>query len=68
LDRSAESRVTVAIPCFNEAPTIAKVVEDFRAALPLAEVIVLDNASTDESVRLAEGVGARIIRKAPRQR
>jgi glycosyltransferase involved in cell wall biosynthesis len=56
-------RVTVAIPCFNEAPTIAKVVRDFNAALPVAEVIVFDNASTDESAQLAREAGARVIRE-----
>jgi glycosyltransferase involved in cell wall biosynthesis len=57
-----ELRVTVAVPCFNEAPTIAKVVREFKAALPAAEIIVFDNASTDDSARLAEEAGARIIR------
>jgi glycosyltransferase involved in cell wall biosynthesis len=59
-------RVTVAIPCFNEAPTIAKVVRDFGAALPIAEVIVFDNASTDDSARLAQEAGARVIREERR--
>ncbi len=59
-------RVTVAIPCFNEAPTIAKVVEDFRAALPDSEIIVFDNASTDDSAQRAREAGARIIREERR--
>lgn len=36
--------VAVLIPCYNEAATIAKVVSDFRAALPEATVYVYDNA------------------------
>ena len=31
-------KVAVLIPCYNEAPTIAKVVSDFRQALPEADV------------------------------
>jgi glycosyltransferase involved in cell wall biosynthesis len=61
-------RVTVAIPCFNEAPTIAKVVADFRAQLPEAEIVVFDNASTDGSGERAREAGrARRAREAPRQ-
>ena len=59
-------RVTVAIPCFNEAPTIAKVVRDFRAALPDAGIVVFDNASTDESAKLAQEAGARVVREERR--
>jgi glycosyltransferase involved in cell wall biosynthesis len=56
-------RITVAIPCFNEAPTIAKVVSDFRRELPEAEVLVCDNNSTDGSAQLAREAGARVIRE-----
>jgi glycosyltransferase involved in cell wall biosynthesis len=56
-------RITVAIPCFNEAPTIAKVVSDFRRELPEAEVLVCDNNSSDGSGELARGAGARVIRE-----
>ncbi|HEV7500041.1 MAG TPA: glycosyltransferase family 2 protein [Vicinamibacteria bacterium] len=59
-------RVTVAIPCFNEAPTIAKVVADFRAQLPEAEIVVVDNASTDESAARAAAAGARVVREKRR--
>ncbi len=59
-------RVTVAIPCFNEAPTIAKVVKDFRSVLPDSEIIVFDNASTDDSAQSAREAGARIIREERR--
>jgi glycosyltransferase involved in cell wall biosynthesis len=59
-------RITVAIPCYNEAPTIAKVVADFRAELPEAEILVVDNASTDESAREAQAAGARVLREKRR--
>ena len=32
--------IAVLIPCYNEAKTIAKVVRDYRAALPEADFIV----------------------------
>jgi glycosyltransferase involved in cell wall biosynthesis len=59
-------RVTVAIPCYNEATTIAKVVTDFRRELPEAEVLVCDNHSTDGSGERAREAGARVIREKRR--
>jgi glycosyltransferase involved in cell wall biosynthesis len=56
-------RVTVAIPCHNEAPTVAKVVADFRAQLPEAEILVCDNCSTDGTAETALAAGARVIRE-----
>jgi glycosyltransferase involved in cell wall biosynthesis len=58
--------VTVAIPCYNEAPTIAKVVADFRAQLPAAEIVVFDNDSTDGSGEKALAAGARVVREKRR--
>lgn len=55
--------ITVAIPCYNEALTIAKVVNDFRAVLPLADILVLDNASSDSTGDIAQINGARVIRE-----
>ncbi len=51
-------KVAVLIPCYNEAKTIAKVVGDCMAALPLATVYVYDNNSTDGSADIAKKAGA----------
>jgi glycosyltransferase involved in cell wall biosynthesis len=53
-------RIAVLIPCYNEEPTIAAVVNDFRAALPDATIYVFDNNSKDRSVELARAVGAAV--------
>lgn len=58
--RSAKPSIAVAIPCHNEAATIAKVVKDFRKALPRAPIYVFDNASTDGSADLARKAGAEV--------
>lgn len=55
------ARIAVVVPCHNEALTVAKVVEDFRASLPEADIFVFDNASTDETAGLAKQAGARVI-------
>ena len=54
-------RVAVLVPCLNEAATIAEVVADFRAALPAAAVVVIDNGSTDGTPELAAAAGARVL-------
>ena len=58
--------VAVLIPCYNESVTIAKVVEDFKTALPEATIYVYDNNSTDDTAAIARDSGA-IVRVEPRQ-
>ncbi len=53
-------RIAILIPCYNEELTIAKVVRDFRAELPEAEIYVFDNNSTDRTVEEAREAGAHI--------
>lgn len=52
----------VAVPCYNEAVTIKKVVEDFKKELPQARVVVFDNASTDQTAEIAQAAGAGVVR------
>jgi glycosyltransferase involved in cell wall biosynthesis len=56
-------RVAVLVPCFNEEATIAKVVADFRAALPEAAIYVYDNNSVDGTVDVARAAGALVRRE-----
>lgn len=57
---AAVRRITVCIPCYNEATTVARVVAGFRAVLPAAEMVVLDNASNDNTAAVATAAGARV--------
>jgi glycosyltransferase involved in cell wall biosynthesis len=59
-------KVTVIIPCFNEAKTITRVIKDFpREQLTHngfeLDVLVVDNNSTDKTAEYAEKAGARVI-------
>jgi len=58
--------VAVLIPCFNEETAIAKVITDFRAALPGATIYVYDNNSTDQTATVARAAGA-VVRAEPLQ-
>ncbi|MCI5847544.1 MAG: glycosyltransferase family 2 protein [Clostridiales bacterium] len=59
-------KIAVLIPCYNESKTIAKVVADYRAALPEADIYVYDNNSTDHTDDIARQAGA-IVRYEYRQ-
>lgn len=54
-------RVAVVVPCHNEVATAGKVVRDFRAVLPEAQVLVVDNASTDATAETARQAGAQVL-------
>ena len=60
------TRIAVLIPCYNEAVTIAKVVDDFKRELPEAEIYVYDNNSSDGTGEIAREHGA-VVRLEPRQ-
>jgi glycosyltransferase involved in cell wall biosynthesis len=62
----SQPAVAVLVPCFNEAAAIAKVVADFRAALPAATVYVYDNNSTDDTSAIAAAAGA-VVRRETRR-
>ena len=69
-DADALLRVSVVIPCLNEAESIKRCVESAWEALDAlgaeGEVIVADNGSTDGSPELAAAAGARVVRERRR--
>lgn len=58
--------IAVIIPCYNEAQTIGKVVDDFKRELPAARIYVYDNDSTDATAAIAMKHGAN-VRFEPRR-
>ncbi|MCJ8509991.1 glycosyltransferase [Rhizobium lemnae] len=60
---SGELKIAVLLPCFNEASTIASVVQGFRSALPSARIYVYDNNSTDGTALAAMLAGAEVRRE-----
>jgi len=51
-------KTAILIPCYNEAKTINKVVNDFKRVMPHADIYVYDNNSTDGTDEIARKAGA----------
>lgn len=61
-----QDKIAVIIPCYNEALTIGKVVEDFKRELPASTVYVYVYDSTDATAAIAMRHGA-TVRFEPRR-
>jgi glycosyltransferase involved in cell wall biosynthesis len=51
-------RTLVFIPAWNEEASIAEVIDDVREALPAADLLVVDDGSSDETTARAQTAGA----------
>lgn len=57
-------RLTVVIPAFNEEKTIGKVINEIPNEIPSIDkidVLVIDDGSSDQTVKVAQDVGAKVI-------
>lgn len=59
---TASMRVLIIIPAWNEAGAIATVVRDVRSTVPSADILVIDDASSDDTVAVARKAGATVVR------
>jgi glycosyltransferase involved in cell wall biosynthesis len=66
MQAASKEHVAVLIPCYNEALTVGKVVDDFRHELPEADIYVYDNNSSDNTASIAREHGA-VVRSESRQ-
>jgi glycosyltransferase involved in cell wall biosynthesis len=57
---TADLRIAVLVPCYNEEAAVATVVADFRKALPAATIHVYDNNSKDRTIAVARAAGAEV--------
>jgi len=58
----ASGVLSVVIPCYNEASTIETILRRVFAQDIVGEVIVVNDASTDESLRVLEGISDKRLR------
>jgi glycosyltransferase involved in cell wall biosynthesis len=64
MDQNSESikqPITIVIPAFNEAKTIADVIRRIKNLVPEAGILVVDDGSTDATAETALQAGARVI-------
>ena len=54
-------RLLVILPTFNEERSVGRVVDEVRACLPAADVLVVDDGSTDASAAVARAHGAKVL-------
>ena len=59
----AVRRLSVILPARNEQGAVGDTVRRVRALLPQAQVIVVDDGSTDATAQLAEQAGAQVLRR-----
>jgi len=55
-----KDNVCILIPTLNEAPTIGDIVRRFKS-MGFSDVLVIDGHSTDDTVKIAEDAGARVV-------
>lgn len=56
-----ESPLLIIIPAFNEEAAVGGVVRSVQAELPGVPVLVIDDCSTDSTLAVARGAGARVL-------
>jgi glycosyltransferase involved in cell wall biosynthesis len=61
---NSRGSIAIVIPAFNEAPTIAALVTRVRAAVPEADLVVVDDGSRDETPRILDELGVVTVRHA----
>lgn len=57
-------RVLVAVPALNEAAVIGQVLETLSGHHPLADVVIVDDGSRDDTASIARAAGARVVSHA----
>ncbi|MGH2987343.1 MAG: glycosyltransferase [Solirubrobacterales bacterium] len=63
MQETVEHRLTAIVPAYNEAATVAETVRSLRAqTLAPAEIVVVDDCSTDATAGVARAAGATVLR------
>jgi glycosyltransferase involved in cell wall biosynthesis len=59
--KGADLRVAIVIPAYQAAATIREIIARTRAVAPSAEIIVVDDGSTDETAEEGRGKGTTLV-------
>jgi glycosyltransferase involved in cell wall biosynthesis len=60
--QSLTGSAVAVVPAYNESATVGGVVRSIKETLPGFDVVVVDDGSTDDTGRLAEEAGAKVLR------
>jgi glycosyltransferase involved in cell wall biosynthesis len=60
-DVSAAEPISIVLPARNEAVNLVKLLPELRQKFPLAEIIVVDDGSTDDTVQICTANGVRVV-------
>lgn len=61
LQQHEPERLLIVIPAYNEQDTIGHVVQAIHTSVPAADILVIDDGSTDQTARKAEVAGAYVL-------
>ena len=61
MGKANNASISVILPARNESEGLRRTLPGIRAALPEAEIIVVDDGSTDGTARVASAAGARVL-------
>jgi len=56
-------KIAAVIPCLNEENSIVQTIEGIRKVTPGLDIWVVDNGSTDQTVKMAESTGVFVLRE-----
>ncbi|WP_256843077.1 glycosyltransferase [Ornithinimicrobium cryptoxanthini] len=60
MDAATAPRIVAVVPCHDEEAAVGKVVTDLLEHVPVIQVYVYDNASTDRTAQVAREAGAHV--------
>lgn len=58
-----KKRISLVFPAFNEAGNIAQAIDGLKTLKIVDEIIVIDNNSTDKTLRIAKAQGAKVVKE-----
>ena len=60
---SRDTRLLVVLPALNEEPSILSTINAIKKVVPQANIVVIDNGSTDQTIQIVESIGVSVFRE-----